>query len=189
MPRKTARTQQQRREQTRQVVLASARHCFAQQGYQATSLDDIAAASGLTSRPIYHYFGNKLGLFTAVADQLENELADAIRNIEANSPGELMAIWHVFIQTCRQHDFRRIVLLEAPIVLGRERWQNNQVVQLASDILDKRLQGLPAAQKALITRMLLVALAEAALLIGEAEDSEAYIEAANRLADTLLGKL
>ena len=60
------RTQAERREESRQAVLDSACRLFGARGYAATSLEDIAADCGLTIRPIYHYFGNKLALFTAV---------------------------------------------------------------------------------------------------------------------------
>lgn len=58
-----ARTQQERRSATTQVVLENATNLFGSRGYQATSLEDIAEASGTTIRPVYHYFGNKLNLF------------------------------------------------------------------------------------------------------------------------------
>lgn len=186
MPSKTGQTQQQRRQQTRQAVLDSARQCFAARGYQDTSLDDIAAACQLTTRPVYHYFGSKQGLFEAVATELENRLADAIAAIDRQRPDYLQAIWQLFITTCKQTEFRRIVLLEAPLILGRQRWQDNNVVDLASGILRQRLQQLPPAEAGMIVRMALVALAEAALMIAEADDSDSAIEAANRIAERLL---
>lgn len=189
MPGNSSKTQQQRRTETRQALLAGARYCFAKNGYQQTSLEDIAGHCKLTTRPVYHYFGSKQALFSAVADELEQELARDMLALDAKQPGYLQAIWQVFMDKCKNRDFRRIVLLEAPVILGRERWQNNEVVQIATDILKKRLNYLPEIQARLINRMTLVALAEAALMIAEADDSEAYIEAANQLAKKALKKL
>ena len=60
------RTQEQRRNESRQAVLDSACRLFGDKGYADTSLEEIAADCGLTIRPIYHYFGNKKALFAAV---------------------------------------------------------------------------------------------------------------------------
>ena len=62
---KPRRTQAQRRAETYQQVLDSACRLFGERGYANTSLDDVAAECGLTTRPVYHYFGNKKALFAA----------------------------------------------------------------------------------------------------------------------------
>ena len=64
-------TQSERRAKSSAAVLASACHLFGSKGYTSTSLDDIARDCGLTTRPIYHYFGNKKALFAAVNAQRE----------------------------------------------------------------------------------------------------------------------
>ena len=44
---------------TRQKLLEVARSLFAQQGLEATTMNDIAAASGKGRRTLYTYFRNK----------------------------------------------------------------------------------------------------------------------------------
>jgi AcrR family transcriptional regulator len=50
---------------TRAALLDTARKCFAENGYDRTSVRDIAAAAGVDPALIRHYFGNKDGLFRA----------------------------------------------------------------------------------------------------------------------------
>ena len=57
---------------TRQKLLEVARSLFAQQGLEATTMNDIAAASGKGRRTLYTYFRNKEEIYYAViADELE----------------------------------------------------------------------------------------------------------------------
>ena len=86
------RTQAERRRNTQARLLKAARRLFGQKGYAETSIEDIAAACGLTVRPIYHYYQNKLGLFTAVVAQLEQEL---IENQDRIDDADIVDVWQV----------------------------------------------------------------------------------------------
>ena len=62
-------------EKTRQDLLDAALTIFSQKGYEATRLEDIAQAAGVTRGAIYHHFGSKADLFIALvedASQLGN---------------------------------------------------------------------------------------------------------------------
>ena len=48
------------------VILDTARQMFLERGYDATSLDDVAAASGVSKTTVYNNFEDKEGLFSAV---------------------------------------------------------------------------------------------------------------------------
>ena len=50
---------------TRDRILANARELFARNGIDKTSIRSIAAASGVDSALVHHYFGTKQELFTA----------------------------------------------------------------------------------------------------------------------------
>lgn len=180
------RTQQQRREQAQKQVLESATHIFAERGFQEASLEDIAEHGGLTIRPIYHYFGSKKALFAAVTEQLENQLANKFQQAISDNPQLLMAGWNAFIEQSKDKAFRQIVLIDAPNILGRERWHDSPVVHLAQQALKPYLPESPA-HLLLISRMLLVTLAEAALVIAE-NDSEEFISAANDIVSALLAQ-
>lgn len=51
----------------RLALLLSATELFLEKGYDAVSLDDIVNHAGGSKTSIYKYFGNKDGLFTAIA--------------------------------------------------------------------------------------------------------------------------
>ncbi|TFB49002.1 TetR/AcrR family transcriptional regulator [Cryobacterium tagatosivorans] len=54
------------------AVVQAARDLFWDKGYEATSLADLEAATGLARSSLYHAFGSKRGLFdAAVADYLD----------------------------------------------------------------------------------------------------------------------
>lgn len=63
-------------EQTRQQILAAARRVFAEKGVARTSLEQIAAAAGLTRGAIYWHFANKTELFYAMREQVSLPLVD-----------------------------------------------------------------------------------------------------------------
>ena len=67
------------------LILDTARQMFLERGYDATSLDDVAAASGVSKTTVYNNFRDKEGLFSAVvltvterAEQIISELAGTL---------------------------------------------------------------------------------------------------------------
>ncbi|MGH2726766.1 MAG: TetR/AcrR family transcriptional regulator [Actinomycetota bacterium] len=62
----------------REQILATARRRFARTGYENTSLDDIAAAAGITKPVLYRHFAGKSDLYLAVLDE---HLAELIRRL------------------------------------------------------------------------------------------------------------
>ncbi|MEP9384976.1 TetR family transcriptional regulator [Nocardioides cheoyonin] len=53
---------------TRAAILAAARERFARQGYAGTSVRGVAAAAGVDSALVHHYFGAKEDLFIAALE-------------------------------------------------------------------------------------------------------------------------
>jgi TetR/AcrR family transcriptional repressor of mexJK operon len=71
------------------LILDTARQMFLERGYDATSLDDVAAASGVSKTTVYNNFEDKEGLFRAVvlavtdrAEQIISELAATLSGDE-----------------------------------------------------------------------------------------------------------
>lgn len=56
-------------EQTRQDLLNAALTVFSQKGYTATRLEDVARAAGVTRGAIYHHFGSKAELYSALIEE------------------------------------------------------------------------------------------------------------------------
>jgi TetR/AcrR family transcriptional regulator len=62
---------------TRAKILAAAWHDFAQKGFAGARVDAIATRAGANKRMIYHYFGDKEGLFVAVLEAAYDRVRSA----------------------------------------------------------------------------------------------------------------
>jgi AcrR family transcriptional regulator len=192
MERKTKHAQ--RSDATRAALVAAARPLFARRGFAGVGAEEIVAAAGVTRGALYHHFGGKEGLLAAVYEQLEQELLERIgaRVAEVGARDPLAALVtgaQAFLDACSEPEVHRIVLLDAPSVLGWERWREigwrygsgltEGVVQAAIDA------GLIARQPAKpLAHLLLGALDEAALYVARAPDA-----AARRDAGAAIGTL
>jgi AcrR family transcriptional regulator len=87
------RTRLPRAERERQV-LAAARALFAERGYGAVTMDDVAAAVGVTKPLLYMYFGNKERLYLACMEPAAAELREAVVGAvaEAERPADALGL-------------------------------------------------------------------------------------------------
>ena len=65
---------------TRAAVFEAARQLFLEQGYSGTTMEEIAAAAGLTKRTLYNNYGDKHALFTRI-------IADVLAYVERFARG------------------------------------------------------------------------------------------------------
>lgn len=70
---------------TKVRVLDAALASFGGRGYEATSLDTIAAGLGITKQSILYHFSSKEGLLEAVIDRSAIELADVLEGAIADA--------------------------------------------------------------------------------------------------------
>lgn len=155
------RRQADRREETKAKVLKAARQIFGDRGYAETSLEEIGEACDMTIRPIYHYFESKLGLFSAVVEQIEQEMVLNIRGLENVDQSD---IWTSFMANCEDAHFRQIILIDGPNMLGHQRAMNGAINQAARERAAKLFGRKPDG---LTMTMLMGALSQAALYIAE----------------------
>lgn len=115
------RTRAESMEENRAKLIAAARKAFADKGYAAASMDVLTAEAGLTRGALYHNFGDKRGLFAAVVDQIDTEMAERAKARGA-AAGEgwnaLLAEGAAYIDMALDPEVQRIVLLDGPAVLG-----------------------------------------------------------------------
>jgi len=113
-------------EQTRQRVVATARHLFAEKGFYATSTTEIVEVAGVGTRgALYGHFANKEELFLEVLEAVESDLG---AKVAAEVTGDS---WHqrldqalaAFLDASLEPEVRRILLIDGPAVLGWERWR------------------------------------------------------------------
>ena len=71
----------ERTEETRRVLLKSARLIFARDGFEACRIEDIAAAAGYTRGAFYANFETKEELFFALLQEETDRHASSIRAI------------------------------------------------------------------------------------------------------------
>ena len=90
-PRKDGRSRMTGKER-REQLLDIGRSLFAQKGFDATSVEEIAAKAGVSKPVVYEHFGGKEGLYAVVVDREMSSLLDAITGALTSSghPRELL---------------------------------------------------------------------------------------------------
>lgn len=182
------RTQAERRAATRAAVIESACRLFGRKGFAETSLEEIASEAGVTIRPIYHYFGSKLELFKAANEIMDERIVDSLQS----SGSDNQNAWRRYLTLCEDPEFRRIVLIDGPNVLGRERWATGAVTRTVAARLRSAGSDTTAGAQILsdlAIRMLIGALTEAALAIAEADDPTQMSQEADELVAALASAL
>ena len=190
-PVRQRRTQAERRARSRQAVLDSACRLFGEKGYAGTSLEEISADCGLTIRPVYHYFGNKKALFAAVVEKMSARILDTMSGGHAGDPDTAMqARWRAFLDLCDDPAFRRIVLIDSPNILGRDQWSESVVYTKASSLVGavKRRGTTNEFRYALLNRVMMTAMAEAALMVAESDNLPVAKREAERLIMSLFAR-
>lgn len=71
------------REKRRAQLLALATDLFTERGFQATSMDDIAAAAGVTKPVLYQHFSSKEALYGVVVETTGERLLEAVESVRA----------------------------------------------------------------------------------------------------------
>jgi AcrR family transcriptional regulator len=65
------------------MILAHAAHLFAQRGYMATSMNQVAEACGLSKATLYHYHRDKYGLLVSIAEGHVTRLHELVVDVMA----------------------------------------------------------------------------------------------------------
>lgn len=80
-------TRERRRELTREALLEAATDVFAAKGYEAASLEEIAAAAGFTRGAIYGNFTGKEDLYIAVSERFNDRGFASFASVLAGGDG------------------------------------------------------------------------------------------------------
>src|SRR4051812_28795223 len=107
---------------TKAALLRAARRLFGEQGYAATSVDEIVAAAGVTKGALYHHFGDKADLFRAVYEQVKSEVTEQVVEVYLwPDPWESITVGaRKWMDAHLDPAVRRIVLQDARAVLPWE---------------------------------------------------------------------
>src|SRR5580704_15798189 len=112
----TART---RREEyaaaTNAALLESAAACFFENGFAATSLDEVARRARVTKGAIYHHFASKRDLFMAVLERQQEMGAGLIMEAGALAPdpwSALVSAFDTFLDIISEPHYQRLCWVE-----------------------------------------------------------------------------
>lgn len=117
-----------RYDRRRAEVIAEAARLFAARGYDATSIADLTAATGLTAGGLYHYIGSKEQLLVGICDELLDPLLERAREIAATEApaGEqlrqLLRAWLGHVETHRDH--MRVFTQERNAIASGPQWRH-----------------------------------------------------------------
>jgi len=106
------------REFDEDAVLDAAVLCFWAQGYDATSVKDLVARTGLTAASLYNAFGDKRTLYQKALDHyVEASISDRIRRCEALPPLAAIEAFfgEVLARSLRDHDRKGCMLVNAAL--------------------------------------------------------------------------
>jgi len=76
----------------RKHIMAVASQVFAEKGYYATTISDLATAAGIAKGTIYWYFNNKRSIMIAILDDISQEIVKTFGGILMSAPDGLEAI-------------------------------------------------------------------------------------------------
>ncbi|WP_086665902.1 TetR/AcrR family transcriptional regulator [Lentzea kentuckyensis] len=113
-------------ESTRQALVDSAVDLFTKRGYAGTSLDEVVKRARVTKGALYHHFSGKQALFEAVFAQVETrsiESLTAVVTSEGDAWETAVAGLRAYVRKCLEPEYQRIIVHEAPVVMGWERWR------------------------------------------------------------------
>lgn len=113
-------TRKAQAEQSRARLIDAALELFVAQGYEATSISQVLAATGMAKGALYHHFpGGKVELFgeaVEVADEPFHHGLDHIVETVTSPVGRIVAAWELLLDLATDPVFARVVLVEAPVV-------------------------------------------------------------------------
>jgi AcrR family transcriptional regulator len=172
------RTQTERRAATRRALLDAGRELFAERGFAGAGQEEIVERAGVTRGALSHHFATKQGLFHAVVESVEHELAQRIAEaaMRGGDPMDQLRLGCLaFLDAALDPAVRRIVLLDAPAVLGWQAWREIDTTYglgLVSEALEHCMEAGLVARRPVqpLAHILLAALNEAAMLVANSDD-------------------
>jgi AcrR family transcriptional regulator len=182
---------------TRERLVEVATASFAADGYEATSIDTILEAAGISRGSLYHHFGSKQQLFEAaliaVDTRVKAEFFETITDGAQRTPREALRVAALLWMRLAADPLVRIIL-EAPAVLGWDHYRDVEerssldplrtLVQLASDDGE-----IAAGLVDVYAHILLGSLTELVFYIARQDDTAAAQLMAETAIDDFLGRL
>ena len=84
---------------TREMILEGAMQEFAERGFDGARMDQIALRAGVNKNLLYHHYGNKDGLFTALLEHMYGKIRERQADLELRDRDPVDAIRRLVIFT------------------------------------------------------------------------------------------
>ena len=90
-------------EERRVLIVEAAGRLFGEQGYEATRLDDVAAAAGVTKPILYRHFASKKALYLALLERHRDDMGSFAAAIPGVGPREerlraILEFWFAYVE-------------------------------------------------------------------------------------------
>ena len=174
---------------SRAALVEAAGACFAEHGYEATTVAEILDRVGMARGALYHYFPDgKRELFFAVFEAVNegfHQRRDAVAGL-ATPLERIRAGVGVFLDLCAEDDVARILLIDAPAIVPGQA-ERGSTYELLRDQLEELAaeDGAPAFEPEVLAMALFSAVRSAGEHVMAADDARR----ARREAEQALGLL
>ncbi len=101
-------------------LLDAAEELFAEQGYAATSVRQLAEAAGVNPALVHYYFKNKQGLLRAVLDRALEPMAQGLASMRQGEDLDLTHIAHMMFNMAGQHPALPRLIVREVMLSGGE---------------------------------------------------------------------
>ena len=165
---------------TKRALVDVAARLFTEQGYAATSLDQVVAGARVTKGALYHHFSGKQAVFEAVFEKIETDASARIRKALKGSrdPWEKALIGlRAFLQIVQDPSYQRVVIQEGPAILGYERFREQEerssyglVQDMVRDVLSDSPYDIDGDMLETFTRIFFGAMSAAGESVSSASD-------------------
>jgi AcrR family transcriptional regulator len=182
---------------TREHLLTVATTLFAERGYEGTSIEAVLQESGVSRGSLYHHFKGKETLFEAVLEALETDVGRRTMEAAMLAPspaGMLRAGCLAWVELAGDPVVQRILLIDAPSVLGWDRWrafEERHALGLIKGVLGAIADegGLAPDLVDVFAHVVLATMNEIALLVARADQPDAAMRVGSAAIDEVLSRL
>ncbi len=182
---------------TREHLLSVATTLFAERGFEATSIESVLQQAGVSRGSLYHHFKGKDALFEAVLEALETDVGRRTVEAAAAASGPAAALRAgclAWIEIAGDPVVQRILLIDAPSVLGWDRWramEERHALGLIKDVLRaiSAEGGLAPDLVDIFSHVILATVNEIALLIARSDETGAAMRTGEAAIDEVLARL
>jgi AcrR family transcriptional regulator len=177
------RTQADRSAATRAALIAAGRRLFAEHGFAGVGTEAIVAAAEVTRGALYHHYADKAALFDDVFQAVERDAAQRLAESGvANGSDDARTIMKrsldAWFEECDEPEVYRILLIDAPSVLGWARFRElcvHHILGLIESVLVLGMDGGTFTRQPVrpLAHVIIATADEAALYIVSSDDKAA----------------